>query len=102
MRGSMVNEVSSRLGDGDYWEVHKTGVYWNRKRELPMRLMWIGLAAAVLTATAAFASDPNCGTNVQSYATTDLGGIDVPVVPRGEKFAVACDSIRSSGADVSV
>ena len=67
-----------------------------------MRLMWIGLAAAVVTATAAFASDPNCGTNVQSYATTDLGGVDIPIVPRGEKFAVACDSIRASGADVSV
>jgi len=67
-----------------------------------MRLVWIGLAAAVVTATAAFASDPACGTNVQSYATTDLGGAEIPVVPRGEKFAVACDSIRASGADVSV
>jgi len=67
-----------------------------------MRLIWIGLAAAVLTASAAFASDPNCGTNVQSYATTDLGGADIPVVPRGDKFAVACDSIRDTGADVSV
>ncbi|MBL6854256.1 MAG: hypothetical protein ISS15_16980 [Alphaproteobacteria bacterium] len=67
-----------------------------------MRLMWIGLAAAVLTATAAYASDPNCETSVQSYATSDLGGVDIPVVPRGDKFAVACDSIRASGADVSV
>ncbi len=67
-----------------------------------MRLIWIGLAAAVATATAAFASDPACGTNVQSYATTDLGGAEIPVVPRGDKFAVACDSIRASGADVSV
>jgi hypothetical protein len=67
-----------------------------------MRLMWIGLATAVLTATAAFASAPNCGTNVQNYATSDLGGADIPVVPRGDKFAVACDSIRASGADVSV
>ena len=67
-----------------------------------MRLMWIGLAAAVVTATAAFASEPGCGTNVQNYATADLGGAEIPVVPRGEKFAVACDSIRPSGADVSV
>jgi hypothetical protein len=67
-----------------------------------MRLIWIGLAAAALTATAALASDPNCGTNVQSYATSDLGGADIPVVPRGDKFAVACDSIRATGADVSV
>jgi|SRR5690349_17952597 len=67
-----------------------------------MRLIWIGLAAAALTATAAFASDPNCGSNVQSYATADLGGADIPVVPRGDKFAVACDSIRATGADVSV
>jgi phage tail protein X len=67
-----------------------------------MRLIWIGLAAAALTAQVALASDANCGSNVQSYATTDLGGPDIPVVPRGEKFAVACDSIRASGADVSV
>lgn len=67
-----------------------------------MRLIWIGLAAAALTAQVALASDANCGSNLQSYATTELGGADIPVVPRGDKFAVACDSIRATGADVSV
>jgi hypothetical protein len=67
-----------------------------------MRLVWIALAAAGLTATAALANDATCATSVQSYATTDLGGADIPVVSRGDQFAVACDSIRASGADVSV
>jgi predicted secreted protein len=67
-----------------------------------MRLIWIGLAAAALTASAALANDATCATNVQTYATTDLGGPDIPVVSRGDQFAVACDSIRDAGADVSV
>ena len=67
-----------------------------------MRLAWIGLAAAILTASAALANEPDCASTVQKYATTDIGGSAIPVVPRGNMLALACDSIRSAGAQVSV
>jgi phage tail protein X len=67
-----------------------------------MRLAWIGLAAVVLSAGAAFANVAPCATSIPTGTSTETGGPDIPVVPRGEMLAVACDSIRASGAEVSV
>ena len=68
-----------------------------------MRALWIGLATLVVTATPALANGiavtPG---HLTTYAPTDLGGASIPTVGRGSQFAVACDGIKSSGADVRV
>ena len=67
-----------------------------------MRPARIALATLVLTAGAAFASVAPCATSIPMGTATETGGSDVPVVPRGDMLAVACDSIRAAGAEVSV
>lgn len=36
------------------------------------------------------------------YATTDLSGGGIPTVNRGDQFAIACDDIKTAGAEVRV
>ena len=68
-----------------------------------MRALWIGIA--MLTATSA----PALANGIQvvpghltPYATSDMGGGGIPTVNRGDLFAIACDDIKASGADVRV
>lgn len=68
-----------------------------------MRALWIGIA--MLTATSA----PALANGIQvvpgrfiPYATADMGGGGIPTVSRGDLFAIACDDIKASGADVRV
>ena len=68
-----------------------------------MRALWIGIA--MLTATSA----PALANGIQvvpgrliPYATADMGGGGIPTVNRGDLFAIACDDIKASGADVRV
>ncbi len=68
-----------------------------------MRAFWIGIA--MLTATSA----PALANGIQvvpghiiPYASTELGGADIPTVNRGALFAIACDNIKAAGADVRV
>ncbi|MEJ1970739.1 MAG: hypothetical protein WDN03_19235 [Rhizomicrobium sp.] len=68
-----------------------------------MRLIGIGLAAAMLAAAPAAAGGiPSLPGSLHTYAPAELGGGAVPVVARGAQFAVACDSIQAGSADVSV
>ena len=68
-----------------------------------MRALWFGIA--MLTATGA----PALANGIQvvpgriiPYATADMGGGGIPTVNRGDLFAIACDDIKASGADVRV
>lgn len=68
-----------------------------------MRAFWIGLAALAVTSTPALAcSIQVMPGHIVAYATTDLGGADIPTVNRGDQFAIACNDIKASGADVRV
>ena len=69
-----------------------------------MRLLAIGFAALLATAaTPALASGMSVESGrLMTYATTDMGGASIPTVTRGTQFAIACDGIKSDGADVRV
>ena len=68
-----------------------------------MRALAIGLVALAATATPALANGISTQPGqLTSYATTDVGGAPIPTVSRGTEFAIACDGIKSDGADVRV
>jgi hypothetical protein len=71
--------------------------------EYAMRGLGIGFAVLLATTAPAFASGiTTLGARITTYAPADLGGSGIPTVTRGEQFAIACDGIKSSGADVRV
>ena len=68
-----------------------------------MRALWIGIAMLTATGAPAFANGIQIVPGrLIPYATTDLGGGGIPTVNRGDLFAIACDDIKESGADVRV
>ncbi|HJW40446.1 MAG TPA: hypothetical protein VJ476_04355 [Rhizomicrobium sp.] len=68
-----------------------------------MRVLGIGFAALLATSAPGFAqSFQTLPGRISSYATSDLGGAEIPIVGRGTQFAIACDGIKSSEAQVSV
>ncbi|MEI9989401.1 MAG: hypothetical protein WDM86_05115 [Rhizomicrobium sp.] len=74
-----------------------------RFEDYAMRALGIGFAVLLATAAPAFANGITTITaRITSYAPADPGGDGIPTVTRGTQFAIACDGIRSSGADVRV
>jgi hypothetical protein len=70
-----------------------------------MRLMTFGcaLAVAILTSMPASASDEHAvAVGVSTYAPSQLGGVEVTPVDRGQDLAIECGCIDMPGADVSV
>jgi hypothetical protein len=67
-----------------------------------VRLALIAATAVVLAGAAASAqSAATAPGRLMSYANTELGSETIPVVSRGDRFAIACASI-DTGADVRV
>ncbi len=74
-----------------------------RVGEQAMRVLGLGFAILLATAAPAFAqSFETLPGRISSYATSDFGGAGIPTVGRGTQFAIACNGIKSSGAQVSV
>jgi len=68
-----------------------------------MRVLGIGFAVLLATATPAFANGITTITaRITNYAPVDPGGDGIPTVSRGAQVAIACDDITSSGTDVRV
>ncbi len=68
-----------------------------------MRVLGIGFAVLLATASPSFASGiTTISARITTYAPTDLGGSGIPTMSRGDQLAVACTGIESSGSDVRV
>ena len=68
-----------------------------------MRAIWLGLAALVVTSAPAIAGGIEVlPGHIVAYASADSGGAAIPTVNRGDQFAIACDGIKTPGADVRV
>ena len=68
-----------------------------------MRALWIGIAALAVTSAPAMAQGIQVVPgHIVPYASTDMGGADIPTINRGDQFAIGCDDIKPVGADVRV
>ena len=68
-----------------------------------MRALWIGIAMLAASGAPALANGIQVVPGrLITYASTDASGGGIPTVGRGELFAIACDDIKASGADVRV
>ena len=68
-----------------------------------MRALWIGLAVLAASSAPALAGGVVVAPgHIVAYATTELGGAEIPTVTRGDRFAISCDDIKAPGADVRV
>lgn len=68
-----------------------------------MKLVALGcfVTALLLSAVPSAAIETDADGN-PSYATTDLGGVDVTPVNRGQSLAIACENIGAPDADIRV
>jgi hypothetical protein len=68
-----------------------------------MRAFWIGIAILAATSAPAMAGGIQIVPgHIIAYASPDMGAADIPTVNRGDQFAIACDDIKTPGADVRV
>ena len=68
-----------------------------------MRALLIGIAALAASSAPALAGSVQVVPgHIVAYANADMGGADIPTVTRGDRFAIACDDIKTAGSDVRV
>jgi hypothetical protein len=68
-----------------------------------VRLALIAATTVALAGATAYAQTVATSPgHLTSYANTELGSDNIPVVSRGDRFAIACASIEANGADVRV